>query len=147
MTALARREPPYSVVSILPASPHSCSSRSPSLQQSQCCGSRMIYWGSDYKCLAFRIRILPILLRHIWKLYLKKSYYHKRKKNILTTGICYFLLHTTGTVLQYRIFRPRNYIEIFFKFICSFIFAGSGPNNFGSGSGSRRRSCRTTTLH
>ena len=40
----------------------------------------------------------------------KKILLSKKKKNILTTGICYFLLHTTGTVLQYRIFRPKNYI-------------------------------------
>ena len=36
--------------------------------KTNCGQSRMIYSGSGYNILEFRIRILPMLFEHIWKL-------------------------------------------------------------------------------
>ena len=57
------------------------------------CGSVMIQSGSgsSYEFLEFRIRIQPILFKHVWKK--KKKILKSITKKILPT-ICHFLAHT-----------------------------------------------------
>ena len=69
----------------------------------QCCGSGMIYSGSgsSYELLEFRIRIQPILLKHIWKL--SKRFNQKEESTIF-----YFILQQYyNTVTQSRIRWPN----------------------------------------
>ena len=56
----------------------------------------------------FRIRIQPILFKHIWKLFFKKHLTFNQKEESTVPTICLFLFHTT--VLQYTqsgILRPK----------------------------------------
>ena len=38
------------------------------MAKTQCCGSGMFYSGSSFEFLVFRIRIQPMLFKHIWNL-------------------------------------------------------------------------------
>ena len=62
-------------------------------KKNQCCESGMIYSGSASRYDFLVIRILPMLFKHIWKLYsIKNTLYSIKKKN--PPIICHFLFHT-----------------------------------------------------
>ena len=84
-----------------------------------CCGSGMIYSKSrsSYEFLEFRIRILPMFFKHIWKLSKWRIY-----------QIIWYLISISND----------SPIFIFNFFICAFIFCWIRNKNSGSGS---------TTLH
>ena len=112
----------------------------------QCCGSEMIYSGSSYEFLEFRvpIRILPMLFKHIWKSFFKNLNFNQKVPVLVeSTGtvstICNFLF--PATVLQYSTVLTQSRIQRRNKiFICCFIFFCFRIQNNNSGSGSRNSS-------
>ena len=76
----------------------------------------------------FRIRILPMLLKHIWKI--SKTPYNPSKRVPVPT-ICHFSIssyvqsYSTTVQNPHACLKFRNTILC----ICSFILAGSGTNN------------------
>ena len=94
----------------------------------QCCGSEMIYSGSSYEFLEFRvpIRILPMLFKHIWKSFFKNLNFNQ-KVLVESTGtvstICNFLFPTT--VLQYSTVLTQSRIQRRPKFKIKFLSAFS----------------------
>ena len=98
----------------------------------QCCGSGMIYSGSgsSYKLLEFRIRIQPILFKHIWKLL--KRFTQKEESTIF-----YFILQQYySTVTQSRIRGPNIKHKIYI-YLLFYVLLDQDPElQYNSGSGS-----------
>ena len=85
----------------------------------RCCQIRNNYSGSGYEVLEFRIRILTMLLKHIWIFFVL---YQEESTNYLPFYILVQLYRTMGQ-------NPES------KNFLSFILAGSGSRTNNSGSG------------
>ena len=105
----------------------------------QCCDSGIIYFQIRIRLQLFRVPHLEP--DHVFKAFLSiiKKHLIINQKGESTNYLSFSISHYSPSVILYSLESAGLKLEVHFKSICSFILAGPGTNNSGSGSGIKFR--------